>query len=103
MENLGYKVAPYTVVMEYKGNIFTHQFYIACNHKLNSLLILWSRRLKAEQKALKKQEDYEIILQKVQDELYQLIPISEVTNVWSTYFTLSRGLGNVFVIKTEPN
>jgi len=92
----------YTIVLEYNGDVIVCQAPITPGESINNLFRLWLRILKKHKTFDNGYEkDYEIIIQRAQDKVYELAPVTGLINVWSTYFTLSKGLGNIYVIKTD--
>ena len=91
----------YTIVMEYNGDVFVYQFYISHGEDINNVLKLWPTELRRNKAFLEDEEDYILLEQKIQREVYQLVPVEGLINVWSTYFMLKDGLGNIYVIKTD--
>jgi len=91
----------YTIVMEYNGDVFVYQFYLYPRENINKVLKLWIPALRDNKAFLEDEEDYVLLEQKIQKEIYQLMPVVGLVNIWSTYFMLKDGLGNVYVIKTD--
>jgi len=90
----------YTIVLEYNGDVFVYQFSLLRGEPIGKLLKMWSSALKDNDSFID-ERNYSIINKRVIDNAYELAPSSSLTNVWSTYFTLSKGLGNIYVIKTD--
>jgi len=91
----------YSIVMEYNGDVFVYQFYASPGEDINNVLKLWSLELSKHRAFLDYEEDYLLLSKKVQEKIYELSPVEGLINVWSTYFMLRDGLGNIYVIKTD--
>ena len=91
----------YTIVLEYNGDVFVYQFYISPGENIKQVLKLWGPALRENKAFLEDEEDYILLEQKIQREVYELVPVEGLINVWSTYFMLKDGLGNIYVIKTD--
>lgn len=101
----------YTIVFFYLGGIYIKELWIA-DENLRLLLVLWAEKItKSTVKSIAAKRTYRIIrtkadrlllMEKVSQEAYELHPLKGLLNVWSTYFTLSEGLGDVIVTKTSP-
>ena len=101
----------YTFIFEYE---YRKWFYIIqlwlSDSYLDLILVAWAEKLLQEVGGLEKSEkiidneaDRLLLMERAMDERYYPEPISGLVNVWGTYFTLSKGLGNLTIIKTCPH
>ena len=92
--------ALYTIILEYNGDVFVYQFYVFKGESINNIIKRFSVVLK-EHNCFLDNKNYEIVYERANNVVYELIPLKDIINVWSTYFTLTKGIGNVYVIKTD--
>ena len=99
----------YTFVFEYGGGIYITQLWLSASY-LNLMLVAWVEKmlqkvggLKKLKKIIDNEADRLLLMERAMDENYYPEPISGLVNVWGTYFTLSKGLGNLTIIKTCPH
>ena len=99
----------YTFVFEYGGGTYISQLWLSASY-LDLMLVAWVEKILQEVAGLKKlkkiinnEADRLLLMERAMDENYYPEPISGLVNVWGTYFTLSKGLGNLTIIKTCPH
>jgi len=101
IKNIADNKALYTFLTEYNGDFCIYQFYIEPGEDINNLLKIWGEVLPANKAFSEEKKDYDIIVQKSQDEVHEFLPIEGLVNVWSTYFTLTKGIINIYIVKTD--
>ena len=99
----------YTFVFEYARGLYISQLWLSDSY-LDLILVAWVEKILQEVAGLKKlkkiidnEADRLLLMERAMDENYYPEPISGLVNVWGTYFTLSKGLGNLTIIKTCPH
>lgn len=98
----------YSFVFEYGGGIYVSQRWLSDRY-LGFILVAWVEKILKEVGGLEKpakiidnEADRLLLMERALDERYYPQAISGLVNVWSTYFTLSKGLGNLTIVKTCP-
>lgn len=99
----------YTFVFEYGGGTYISQLWLSASY-LDLMLVAWVEKMLQEvdgseksRKLIDNEADRLLLMERAMDENYYPEPISGLVNVWGTYFTLSKGLGNLTIIKTCPH
>ena len=99
----------YTFCFEYKGDSPLIQLWLSASY-LDLILVAWVEKMLQEvdgseksRKLIDNEADRLLLMERAMDERYYPEPISGLVNVWGTYFTLSKGLGNLTIIKTCPH
>lgn len=99
----------YTFIFEYGGGTYIIQRWLSVPY-LDFILVAWVEKMLQEvdgseksRKLIDNEADRLLLMERAMDERYYPEPISGLVNVWGTYFTLSKGLGNLTIIKTCPH
>ena len=96
----------YTIIFGYDGGTYIRQIKFPEN-LIKFLLtecvkiILKEYTGSTGKKIIDKEADRLLLMEKAIKPMYQLQAIANLANVWSTYFTLSRGTVNIYIIKTD--
>jgi len=105
-DNLNSSSNLYTVIFEYEGGTYINQLKVS-DYNFQFLLMEWAKQILEEKsdsngkKIINKERDRLMLMEKVVNPIYQLQPLSTFVNVWSTYLSLSEGVGDIIVIKTD--
>ncbi len=96
----------YTVIFDYAGGTYCNQLWLS-NISSEPFLVEWAKLLSktitnasCTEKTICNEEDHIILMNRGMEAVYQPIPISSLVNVWGTYFSLTKGIGNITIIKT---